>query len=431
MWPAKGPGPEWPGIHGFILAVVMALLPVSTCGAQDNGQQGPALTLKAAFDIATQARFELKAADARIEASRERPMVASAPDDPVISYSIDHRPVDRSMPTDRSVTIEQRFPLSRVRTHRADAARADIGKYEGEGDKARLRVQADVAQTFFMLNERRRIGQVLHRQLALARQVADVTVARHGTATASQADVLRVETEVARLKNRVALNAADTRAMEAMFNTALGRPSGQPVPPLDTDSLIVRLGALPDAGAALAEAMQARPELRISRAEIERARAEVGIMRSMYAPMAMVRVGRAETMTAGRGYMLMVGLSVPIWLDRVKAGVREATAMSRMAEADREAMVRMIEGDVAASVEALRGAAASHDSYRSDLLPRAERAVSAAMAEYASARAPLSGVLEAARALWSAQEDLAMAEAALGAAWVRYRTAVGTFGGTQ
>jgi outer membrane protein TolC len=241
-------------------------------------------------------------------------------------------------------------------------------------------------------------------------------------------DVLRLETEVARARNRHDLGLAAAASAEAMFNAAIGAAPGSQVPELDTAGLFGRIAAVPELSASLEIALSNHPGVRISRAEIERARAEVGVMKSMYAPMAMVRVGKAETMAAGKGYMLMVGISVPIWFDRLKAGVREARAMQTMAEADREAMITMIGGEVGAAHAALRGAAASYKGFETDLLPRAQRMVAPAIAEYSSGRAPLSAVLEATRATWAVQEEQVMAEGALGQAWVRHAAAIGNFG---
>ena len=144
--------------------------------------------------------------------------------------------------------------------------------------------------------------------------------------------------------------------------------------------------------------------------------------------MAMVRVGMADTMTAGRGYMLMVGVTIPIWFNRLNAGVREARAMATMADADREAMLRMIQGELAAALESLRGAASNYQAYQSDLIPRVERTLAPVMTEYAGGRLPLSAVLETNKALWSVQEEAVMAETALGLGWSRWRSALGNFG---
>lgn len=400
------------------------------CGAAPAGVDA-AVSLDEAIMVARASRAEVRASSARVDAARQRPAIVAALDDPVIAPSIDHKPVDPMMKTDRSITFEQSFPLSRIRSHRRRAAEADVDKYLGEGGKTALKIEAEVAQAFFMLNEKRKLATILGRQMALASQLVGLAAARHGVGAATQADVLRMEIEEARLRTRLAMAGAETRSAEAMFNTAMGLDTNRPVPSLRVQQALDAIVDIPDLEAALEVALNRRAELRISKAEIRRARAEVDVMKSMYAPMAMVRAGMADTGAAGRGYMLMVGVSVPIWFGRLKAGVREANAMSAMAEADREAMLRMIHGDVGAALETLRGAALQHHAVRTDVMPRAERAIDPAMTAYASGTLPLASVLEASKALWSVQEEAAMAETSLAVAWIRLRNAMGSFGEAQ
>jgi outer membrane protein TolC len=410
--------------RGLLCLAALALGPAA---AQD-GPAAPTLSLERALGWAKAARAEMRVSRARLDAARERPAIVSALDDPVIAPSIDHKPVDPMMRTDRSITIEQSFPLSRVRTHRRRAAEADAERYAGEVDRTAVKIEAEVAQAYFMLDERRKVHEIVERQRALARQLIEVAVARHSAGAARQSDILRLEVEEARVRNRLAVSAAEARAAEAMFNAAVGRSAELPVPALETAALLERVAAAPDPREALQRARAQRPELRVAAAETRRARAEIDVMKSMYLPMAMVRVGKADTMTAGRGYMLMVGITVPIWRERLSAGVREASAMAAMAEADQEAMQRMVEGDVAASIATLRGALDSARAFRTELLPRAERTIAPAMAEYANGTLPLAAVLEAMKAWWMVQEEAVMADTALGMAWIRHRSALGAIG---
>lgn len=384
------------------------------------------VSLVQALQTARASRAELRASAARIDAARQRPQIVTSLEDPILAPSIDHKPVEPGMKTDRSITFEQSFPLSGIRGHRRRAAEADVDKFQGEAARTRLRVETEVAQAYFMLDEKRKIGAILERQVALAAQLVKLAAARHGVGAVTQADVLRAEIEEARLRTRQALAGADVRAAEAMFNAAMGVERARPVAALLDRQVPGESGAGLDA--ALEQALAQRPELRISQAEIRRARAEVDVMKAMYKPMAMVRVGMAETGAAGRGYMLMVGVSVPLWFGRLRAGVREAGSMAVMAEADREAMLRMIEGDVAASLAAYQGAAANVEAFRTNLLPRAERAIGPALSAYAAGSLPLSSVLEAGKALWSVQEEAVMADTALASAWIRYCGALGSFG---
>ncbi len=411
-----------------LLCLALASAAITATSASAAARFGSAISLSDAFDVARELRAEIRVSAARVDAARERPAIVSGLDDPIIAPSIDHKPFDSMMGTDRSITLEQSFPLSRIRSHRRRAAEADVEKYQGEAGKSALKIQSEVAQAFFMLNERRKVREILGHQVSLASQLVKLAAARHSVATAGQADVLRSEIEEARLRSRLALIGSEVRAAEAMFNTTMGRASNHPVPPLIFDDVFGRIAHIPDSEGSLDVALERRAELRVSKAEIQRARAEIDVMKSMYAPMVMVRAGVANTVAGGRGYMLMVGVSVPIWFNRLSAGVREANAMASMAEADREAMLRMIQGDVAASLESLRGAAANYHTFQQDLTPRAERAIAPAMAAYANGTLPLASVLEASKALWSIQEESAMAQTALGMAWIRHGNAIGFFG---
>ena len=51
-----------------------------------------------------------------------------------------------------------------------------------------------------------------------------------------------------------------------------------------------------------------------------------------------------------------------------------------------------------------------------------------ALANYAAGQGGLTGVIEAAQALWSAQGELVMAEASLGLAWARLQRTTGEWG---
>jgi outer membrane protein TolC len=418
-------------IASLALASVLAcvVFPVGALGAP--GPLARAISLGDAMTEARASRAETRVSTARVDAARQRPAIVSSLEDPVIAPSIDHKPVDPMMKTDRSITFEQSFPLSRIRSHRRRAAEADVDRYVGEGARTALKIEAEVAQAFFMLNEKRKVAEILVQQADLASTLVKLAAARHGIGAATQADVLRMEIEEARLRSRLVVAGAEARSAEAMFNTAMGLPPFAPVPALLVQDALDGIVNLPSIDAALEVALARRPELKISKAEIQRARAEVDVMKSMYAPMAMVRVGMAETGAAGRGYMLMVGVSVPIWFGRLKAGVREANAMAVMAEADREAMLRMIHGDVAAALESLRGATLNYQAFQTNLMPRAQRAIGPAIAAYGSGTLPLTSVLEASKALWSVQEESVMAETALGMAWIRQRSAVGYFGETK
>ena len=289
-----------------------------------------------------------------------------------------------------------------------------------------LDVGIQAANAFLMLQERRRTQALLTDQIAFARDVVSAASARYASGTAPQSDVLRAEVEVARLDVLSRSLVSEVRGAEAMLNTSLALDADGPVPALAS----LALTQPPPSWSAIKTALTSRPELVAGRAEIARAEAVVQVMRDMSRPMATIRTGPSYTMADGRGWMAMVGLSLPIWRGQLRAGVAEAQAMRAMAEADLRAMTRMIEGDAAVAVHQLQATRDRQSALTADVLPRARMAIEPAVAGYASGQLPLVSVIEALQSLWSVRSDLIAAETELGLAWTRLGRAMGSYEGS-
>ena len=396
--------------------------------AQDQDElPAPALTLERVAENALSNRGEIVAAQARASALAQRPAIAGALEDPMVSPAIDHYPFDMMDEEgggryDWSVSIEQRFPLSGVRGHRRRAAQAEAARAGAEADRTALDVVAQAQRAFFMLRERRQMGEVLANQLGLARRVVDSAAARYSSGTGSQADVLRAEVEVARVEAAQRSNASQVRAAQSMLNVAMGFAASTPLGDLSHTPAATEL---PSRASAEGTALSTRPELRMGEAEIDRALAEVEVMRSMYKPMAMIRAGRASTMAEGPRALLMIGVSVPIWRDRLRAGVSEARSMERMARADLEAMRLMVAGEAAAAREEVAAARETVRSLEVEILPRAAMAVDASLAAYSSGQGSMASLMDAFDALWRVRGDLVMASSRSGEAAVMRERALG------
>jgi outer membrane protein TolC len=310
-----------------------------------------------------------------------------------------------------------------VRQRRRESAIADLARLRAEASRTTLDVGLEAATAFLMLHERRRTAELLAEQLMFARDVVHAADARYAGARGLQSDVLRAEVEVARLEAQIRKTAGEVRAAEAMLNASLGLPPDIPVPPLAAVTISRPLPAWSQLNVQL----QARPELAAARADIARAAAEVEVMRDMYRPMATFRTGPSYTMAEGRGWMAMVGLSLPIWRSKLRAGVAEAQAMQRMSQAELRAMTRMIEGQAAAALNDLQAAADQQAAIRDNVIPRARVALDPALAGYAAGSLPLVSVIEAIQALWSVQADMIDADVRVGLAWTGLGRAIGSY----
>ena len=406
-----------------LLVMVIVFAPVA------HGAEPPRLTLAEVIQTAQSARAEIIAARARADALAQRPAIVGALDDPVVSASIDHYPFEMmddeaggGRRYDWSVTVEQSIPLSGVRGRRREVARAEAARASADADRLTLDVVLEAQRAFFMLRERRRMAVILDRQGALARQLVESAASRYGAGVAPQVDVLRSEVELARVNAAQQALQAETRAAQAMLNVAIGRSPAALIGPLEDLTPSVS----PAPAMALRAMADTRPELRAGAAEIDRATAEIEVMRSMYRPMLMVRAGRATTMAEGAGAMLMLGVSVPLWRDKLRAGVAEARAMERMAQADLRAMQRMIEGEIAAAYAQDQAAFERLRAIEADVMPRAQAALDAAFAAYAAGQTSMVTPIEAARAFWDLRNEQVMAESASLEARARLQRAIGS-----
>lgn len=408
----------------MLLHLLAATMVPVAAWSQANVPLPSPLALGDAIRLAVDRREEIQAARARTRAGEARPAIVSALADPMLSPAVDHLPFMLGG-ADVSVTIEQQIPLSGVRGHRRASALADVDRLRAETRRTTLDVGVEAANAFLMLQERRRTATLVAEQLTFAQDVVTAATARYASATAPQSDVLRAEVEVARLEAAARALVGEVRAAEAMLTTSLALDADVPVPPLLPVTLTEPVPDWPTIKAALTS----RPELAMGRAEIARAEAEVQVMRDMFRPMATVRTGPASTMAEGRGWMAMVGLSLPIWRGKLRAGVAEAEAMRAMSEADLRAMTRMIEGEAAVAVSRLQAARDRQMALTANVLPRARMAIDPAVAGYAAGQLPLVSVLEAVQALWLTQADLIAVDTELGLAWTRLGRAIGSYEG--
>ena len=387
---------------------------VAVVRADDLAPLPDPLRLADVIALAHTHRAEILAAKARARGAAERPAIVSALEDPLVLASIDHLPF-KGGGAEWSFVVQQSFPLSGVRGYRERAARAGADGVAADANRIELDIELQATAAFLMVREQRQTAKILAEQRSLAQQVVTAATAHYASGHGSQSEVRRAEIEVARLAGEIEANAAEVRAAVAMLDTSIGRDPELAVgelaaPPTDGP---------PKSGDAVDAAMRYRPELRAGRAEIERARSEIAVMDAMYRPMAMVQTGPSYTMADGMGWMVMVGVSVPLWRDKLRAGVDEASAMTDMAEQDLLAMQRMIAGDAVVARERVIAARTRWLTLRDEIVPRARATIEATLADYANGQLPLVSVLEVAQALRTAEMDQVVAERELGLASAR------------
>ncbi|MBC7174145.1 MAG: TolC family protein, partial [Polyangiaceae bacterium] len=244
--------------------------------AQGQGNEDPLpspLELRDVMRIARERHPEVLASIAEAEAAEARPAIVGSLSDPSVTVTLEHLPFP-VMGADVQAMATQSVPLSRVLRFRRRGAAAEARRRRSAVARTELDVALEAARAFFMVYERRRRVSVLEAQIELAEQITESATARHGAGQGFAADVLRAESEAARLAAELAALRASVRGAEAMLGARLARDPGLGIPELAVPEFLDARGTTPALERLIGRALEERPELEGGEAAIERAEAE-------------------------------------------------------------------------------------------------------------------------------------------------------------
>lgn len=247
----------------------------------------------------------------------------------------------------------------------------------------------------------------------------------------SQQDVLRVEIERDRLRNEL-IN-YERQLTQAQADLAALLHASPDVQPLAAER--VDLPTAPQALDHLYElAARCRPELRERVHQIVRDQRRRELARLDYYPDAtlglnydvMTTQDAMDPLADGKDNVgIVAGVSVPLWQDRLRAGVREAehrvVESARRYDAERDDTFRQVRRYAAAAEAADR----QRMLYRESILPGAAQAREVSVADYRTGRTDILQVVDNYRALLAFEIQVARSEADLGQALASLDRVVG------
>jgi outer membrane protein, heavy metal efflux system len=342
----------------------------------------------------------LQARELQVEALRSTAEAADELPDPELRAGIANLPVtgpaafnlNRQLPTQLQVGLEQDIPNLAKRHARAGAAESDVRV-----------AQARLAHTIHMV--RIATGQAwislayAQKRLALAVEAQDelrelVPVARSAVASGSArpAESLEIrrallEIDDARTRIEADREAAQARLMRYIAGEA---PVAQgPVPPAHVDPVQLR-ATLPR-----------NPEIILADAAEDRARSGIDLARADKRPDFGVNVsfGRRSP-DFGNVVSVMGSVTLPIFAGRrQEPRIAAAEAQAAAALAERTDALRELEAQFETDLAAWRSAARQWQRAREELLPLAHDRADLEIASFAAGRAELIDVIEAKTAL--------------------------------
>jgi outer membrane protein TolC len=381
-----------------ITAALMLATAISTPLAAAE-ELGDPLRLTAVIEYARIHNPEIRAAQSRAEAAGFMPAQVRALDDPVLSHEAWNMP--ESLRVDQAdnniLRIAQAFPFpgkrrlaGAVAQHEADAARR-------QADGTALDVEAEVKRAYFDLWETHVRLLIYSREKDIVQRFARLAEHRYATGEVTQSDVLRAQTELTRLINRVSTATLAIDSARAALNALLSRAPDAPLAaPAEPEP--PRLDRAPEALAEIA--LSHRPELAAQSASIAREEIAVELARRRYWPDFEISVARFANYAQNDGFGAMATVTVPIaYRSKYDAAVAEATARLAAARADRRRLEDRIRREVQQAYLRARTAELQYALFVTTHIPQAEQSLRVTEAAYQTGAVDLLALLDSARAI--------------------------------
>jgi outer membrane protein TolC len=414
------------GLSAILLPVWIGFVMwASAVNAETPPAAAPDFTLEEAVSLAVRDNANLQRMRSQWEAMQERPAQAGALNNPMFYYGGMDMASGGTWPNtdEKYYMVQQDLPWFGKRGLRKGIAIQDAEIMRLEWVAMTRDVVMQVKESYFDLVAVREVISILREEDAVMQRIATVAETQYATGERTQVDVLTAQTERTLLKQRLLDFQAQENTLQTKLNTLLNRKADRPFgvrpPPLSEIGLNGTVETL------LALAATNRPEVLATQAQVERYELERKLMARESVPDYKLGVEYRDMGADDDMVMFSIGVDLPIWRAKTRAGVREAEKMRESSQAAHANAEQISALEVQDASFKLQTARRTLDLYRTELIPQAKARFNASEGGYRAGKVEFMDLLESERALLEAKMMAAMAEATVGMQAARLERAVG------
>lgn len=348
-------------------------------------------TLRELIEEALKTSPEIASAARERDAATHRVSPAGALDDPMFEAGLVNVPIqplrlNREDMTMKMLGVSQRLPYPGKRGLREAVAQRDAESVALGYRETVNRVVREVKLAYYDLALIDRSIQIVERNKQLVAQLLLIAEGRYSVGQGAQADLLRVQTQLAKMDEELLRMRRERRSMQAELERLVGRGgAGAPIRPAMPGIEPIRLSVDELGEAALRE----RPQLLGLKALIDKNQKALELARKDYYPDFDLRLqyGQREKMPDGTPradvFSLTVAFNLPVWeKQKLDPRVAEVQAMREQAismyRAQQNELVARLRQQVAIAEQSRESA----QLYQTGILPQARLALESAMAAY-------------------------------------------------
>ena len=383
-----------------------------TCGAAFGaGEEVPDPLLRDLLTEASRSNPDIQVAQRDLDAARSRVSPVGALDDPMLELGVVNLPAQsRSFRTEdmtmKMIGLTQRMPYPGKRALRKAIAEREADAAEQNLQELANKVRRDVKVAYFDLALVEESERVTQNNLRLMEQLSSIAESRYAVGQATQSDVLKAQTQRARMQEELIKLGRERPMFESELNRALGRGAPVSVQPGALQLLELEL-PVEDLRAA---ARASRPQLIAQQRTIDRTAAMLDMARKEYYPDVDFRLSYGQRDPTPDGMKredmisFVVAINLPVWRGRkLEPRVSEAESMREEARSMYQAKLNetdaMLRQQVAAAEQSLRSARL----YESALLPQARLSADASLTAYRVGRVDFMTLLDSQVTVFNAE----------------------------
>ena len=335
-------------------------------------------------------------------AARLRPPQARSLPNPMFATQYTNDGLSPSLGSQEMTTLAfmwgQELPYAGKRGLRADVLARAADQVDQQLERVKLSLAAAVKRAYYDLLLSRDLLELIREQQEIWRQTEGVIRARYAVGRGAQPDVLRAQVEVVRIERLQVEQEAEAEIRIAELNQLLDRPAGTP---LVTEARLV-LSPLDDELEEILPRLEAlSPEAKSATLGIARSTLGVALAQKEFKPDFLVQGGYMNRGGLDPMWIAGLGISVPLYRERLRSGVSEAQADSRSSERLLDWVRLMLRFRTEERLVQLKAAERIAVLYAGGVIPQDRLSVDASMASYQTGQTPFVTVLETLTTLYN------------------------------
>ncbi len=333
---------------------------------------------------------DIRASQARIEASRHRISQVKSLPDPSLTFGYQNEGFDTYTYGDMQGSqwmfgASQMFPFPGKLSLKGEMAERDAESLEAMHELLKLKTAARIKEIYYDLFLAYKNTDLLKERRDLFVRIEDLALARYGAGKAMQQEVVMAQTEKYMLLEKEEMFKQKIRSFEAMLRSVIGRdtmkPFGRPISPAYQPFML-------SVEEAIRMALNHSPEIKARNKMIDGANTKVQMAQKEYYPDFTINAGYFNRAKDFKDmWAATATVNIPIYFKtKQEPAVKEAKASLSQAKQELEGVKLMIAAAVQDNIAMIHAADKLMDLYKNGLIPKNTQDVELALTGYGTGR---------------------------------------------